>query len=89
MGLEGYRCCSLDTNIWPTTLPSWQAYLRSWELQGSEDGVVWKILRVHENDESISSFYGTGRWEIDGTSTESTAKVCAYAYVHIAFRGMH
>ena len=48
------------------------AYLRTWELQGSIDGNLWKVLRTHEKDESLGGYYGAARWPIDGTSLEGS-----------------
>jgi len=52
-----------------------QAWPRTWELQASDDGLTWRVLRVHKDDDSINAFNGTARWPIDGTDTESLMKV--------------
>jgi len=38
--------------------------LRSWELQGSIDGVNWKSISKHTNDTSLNGPYASHSWEI-------------------------
>eukprot|EP01047_Picozoa_sp_COSAG01_P002570 COSAG01_NODE_68_length_28978_cov_182.027777_31_plen_523_part_00 len=44
--------------------------LRNWELQGSEDGLVWTTLRRHDDDRTIveRSWY-VAFWEVEGVTT--------------------
>jgi len=39
-------------------------YLRSWCLQGSNDGRNWTTLRRHVNDTSLQGAFGTASWPI-------------------------
>jgi len=38
--------------------------LRTWTLQGSNDGKNWVVLRRHNNDQSLSGNFGTASWAV-------------------------
>jgi len=40
--------------------------LRNWNLEGSNDGNMWVVLRKHVNDTSIASQGDSASWKIDG-----------------------
>merc|ERR1719228_3009966 len=40
--------------------------VRSWQLQGSRDGVNWVVLSDHSNDERLGEPGSTATWTIDG-----------------------
>jgi hypothetical protein len=39
-------------------------FLRSWDLQGSNDGERWNLLRKHTADSSLSKPFGVCSWDI-------------------------
>ena len=39
--------------------------VRSWQLQGSKDGVNWITLREHDSDDKLGEPGSTGTWSID------------------------
>ena len=61
-----------DKRIAPThyTLRHYDTYdseaLRTWQLQGSNDGVTWDILRQHFNDKGLDRKGATYTWPIWG-----------------------
>merc|ERR1719228_1375785 len=40
--------------------------VRSWQLQGSRDGVNWVVLSDHSNDERLGEPGSTATWSTDG-----------------------
>eukprot|EP00029_Vermamoeba_vermiformis_P014214 TRINITY_DN933_c0_g1_i1.p1 TRINITY_DN933_c0_g1~~TRINITY_DN933_c0_g1_i1.p1 ORF type:complete len:527 (+),score=102.64 TRINITY_DN933_c0_g1_i1:1405-2985(+) len=42
--------------------------LRSWVLQGSDDGSTWEVLSRHQNDQSFNSGFATKTFKIDTTN---------------------
>jgi hypothetical protein len=38
--------------------------LRTWDLQGSNDGINWKTLRRHANDRSLNAPFAAASWPI-------------------------
>lgn len=45
-------------------------FLRTWDLQGSVDGISWKTIMRHTNDEKLDSPYAVSTWKLPGI-TES------------------
>ena len=65
---------AIDLGVWlqPTayTLRHARGYgrsaLRSWQLQGSRDGVNWVVLSEHRGDERLGEPGSTATWKIEG-----------------------
>jgi len=46
--------------------------LRHWELQGSNDGLNWTVLRQHSNDTSMgTTAYCEGHWEVNSPASNT------------------
>jgi hypothetical protein len=43
--------------------------LRTWDLQGSMDGIQWKTLKRHNNDKSLNGPYATQSWPVQTTES--------------------
>jgi hypothetical protein len=39
--------------------------LRTWELQGSQDGKVWVMIKAHDNDTGLTGAWATATWLLD------------------------
>ena len=69
---------AVDLGVWlqPThyTLRHARGYgrsaLRSWQLQGSRDGVNWVVLAEHRGDERLGEPGSTATWKIEGGGGE-------------------
>lgn len=40
--------------------------LRTWDLQGSIDGVTWKTIKRHSNDKNLNAPYAIASWPVEG-----------------------
>lgn len=54
--------------------------LRTWDLQGSFDGITWSVLKRHTNDCSLNGPFATHSWPVVGINT-------AYRYFRILQTG--
>jgi hypothetical protein len=54
--------------------------IRTWTLQGSNDGSTWTDLRVHVKDDGINASYGTKTWSLDSATSY-------YRYFRIIMKG--
>jgi E3 ubiquitin-protein ligase HECTD1 len=46
--------------------PNTAHVLRNWNLEGSNDGVTWVVLRTHANDASLpAQAHSTASWDVD------------------------
>jgi len=45
-----------------------QRIIRNWNLEGSNDGLTWTVLRAHTDDTLIQTGYGAGSWVVTGAA---------------------
>src|SRR5207245_157845 len=48
-------------------------YLRTWELQASEDGAAWATLRRHAGDAALKAPMAEAAWPIDAAAAGGRA----------------
>jgi hypothetical protein len=77
-------------------------FLRNWILEGSRDGETWYTLKLHKNDDSISSSGGFGSFAVSSThlfrhfrvrltgitSDDTRTLVCSYFELYGHFRAL-
>ena len=52
--------------------------LRNWELQGSNDGIIWITIRKHTNDGSLNNKSSLSSWYLGCQEFYSKFKIIQY-----------
>ena len=65
------RSLVVDHYCWRNSFPGDGNHtLRTWRLEGSNDGRTWTTLKTHNNDQSLKKEAGSvAHWAVDGVST--------------------